>query len=429
LRCAVFEVATNNATESPLGFNHAFPYDFLVQSARQAGVGWWRDWSAKWQTVEPEKGKFDFSLADAQIQRVALLDSEVEVLLPFPSALWCTAARAEEVAKAAGNNSYLRSRLPVAYAPKDLNDFGRYAAAVARHYKAGGARPITTFQILNEPVYTDYALPQKFGYSLQDYLRILEVAYRDIKAVDRNLVVVGGISANIESGMTRNFVDQGSLKFLDVFDLHMYDPPRPAENYEESFRKLEERMRAHGGPKPVWITEWGCYADDDPAVVPQSVGDVTMNRCKWKNEHSATEHIVKFTAVTFAHGLRKLFFHAGTAGNINGPDAGGVLFEYGGTPRKMLPGVAALTRIFGSPENFVQRVEREGLFCYVFRRKSGAVAVAWCGGGKTQAVNLGAKVSAYDVMGNAISGKNLNVDESPFYLVGDKAEAIIEALK
>ncbi|MFO1500988.1 MAG: hypothetical protein U1G07_21795 [Verrucomicrobiota bacterium] len=32
-------------------------------------------------------------------------------------------------------------------------------------------------------------------------------------------------------------------------------------------------------------------------------------------------------------------FHAGTAGMINGP-AGGVLFSYGGAPRKMLPAVA-----------------------------------------------------------------------------------------
>ena len=77
-------------------------------------------------------------------------------------------------------------------------------------------------------------------------------------------------------------------------------------------------MRAHGGPKPVWITEWGCYADDDPPCVPQTVGDATMNRCRWPSERAATEHIVKFTAVGFAHGVRKIFFHAGTCGTING---------------------------------------------------------------------------------------------------------------
>ena len=110
--------------------------------------------------------------------------------------------------------------------------------------------------------------------------------------------------------------------------LHVYDPPRPVETYEAPFRALADLMRAHGGPKPLWISEWGCYADDDPACVPQTVGDETMNRCRWPNERAAPEQIVKFTAASFAYGVRKIFFHAGTCGTINGPDAGGVLFEY-----------------------------------------------------------------------------------------------------
>ena len=48
--------------DSPLGFNHAYPWDFLVRLAREAGIVWWRDWSAKWQTVEPEQGRFDFAV-------------------------------------------------------------------------------------------------------------------------------------------------------------------------------------------------------------------------------------------------------------------------------------------------------------------------------------------------------------------------------
>lgn len=52
---------------------------------------------------------------------------------------------------------------------------------------------------------------------------------------------------------------------------------------------------------------------------------------------AATEHLVKFTALSFAYDVRKIFFHAGTCGPINGPDAGGVLFEYGGTLRRCTP--------------------------------------------------------------------------------------------
>ena len=56
------------------------------------------------------------------------------------------------MAKAAGSDRYLGSRLPLAYAPKDLNDFGRYAAETVRHYRRGQPRGVTHFQILNEPV-------------------------------------------------------------------------------------------------------------------------------------------------------------------------------------------------------------------------------------------------------------------------------------
>ena len=45
--------------EFPFGFNHSYAWDFLVGLARKAGIVSWRDWSAKWQTVEPE-GRLGF---------------------------------------------------------------------------------------------------------------------------------------------------------------------------------------------------------------------------------------------------------------------------------------------------------------------------------------------------------------------------------
>jgi hypothetical protein len=428
LRCAVITPAPAGLADSPFGFNHAYPWDFLVRLARQAGIVWWRDWSAKWQTVEPEKGKFDFSAADVQIQRVLDLDGEVEVLLPFPSASWSTTARAAEVDKAAGRNDYLRKRLPLSYAPADLGDFGNYAAAVARHYGQSRPRPVTHFQILNEPVYTDYALPRSFGYSLADYLKICEAGSRALHAADPQCRVVGGISANLTAGLTHDFVAQGGLRWVDVFDLHMYDPARPAESFEEPFAALEQLMRTNGGPKPVWITEWGCYADDDPACVPESVGDATMNRCRWPSERAATEHIVKFTAVSFAHGLRKIFFHAGTCGTINGPDAGGVLFEYGGAPRKMYPGVSALTRLLGVPDECVKAMRSDGLYAYLFRVQNQAVAVAWCEPGRSRKLSPGLAVQAYDIMGNVLSLDSLVLDQSPVYLQAAQASLVLKCL-
>ncbi len=427
VRAAIIVRAPAGLTDSPFGFNHAYPWDFLVRRAREAGIVWWRDWSAKWQTVEPEKGRFAFSVADAQIHRVLGMNSQVEVLLPFPSASWSTTAPREAVEKAAGDDRYLRARLPVAYAPQDLNDFGNYAAAVAKHYRGSGPRPVTHYQILNEPVYTDYALPGKFGYKLDDYLTLLDTAYRAMKQADPECLVVGGISAGVDAGWTRDFVTKGGLRSVDVFDLHIYSPAVPAESFEGSFQALEETMRAHGGPKPVWITEWGCYADDDPPCVPQTVGDATMNRCRWPGERAATENIVRFAAVSFAHGVRKIFFHAGTCGSINGPDAGGVLFEYGGAPRKMYPGLAALTEFLGVPEAFVKKIERGGLRAYLFRSQNQIVAVAWNRDSEPRRLRLAGGTRAFDVMGNELAAPGAVIGESPVYVTGSDAEEVSAA--
>ncbi|MBI5685021.1 MAG: carbohydrate binding domain-containing protein [Verrucomicrobia bacterium] len=428
LRMAIIEPAPKDAKDSPMGFNHAYPWQFLVKLARQAGIVWWRDWSAKWQTCEPEKGRFDWSVADAQIKRVLELDSEVDVMIPFPSALWNSTSDPEKVAKEAGRNSYLKTRLPVAFAPKDFDDFGRFAADVVKYYRVAKPRAVTTYQLLNESVYTSYSLSQRFGYTVDDYVRLAGIAYRAMKAADPNCRVVAGCGANPVGAATREFIEKGGLQFADIFDVHMYDPTVPAESYEETFSKLEDLMRAHGGPKPVWLTEWGCYADDDPPSVPWLAGDAAMNRCRWPNERAATEHIVKFTAVTFAHGMRKIFFHAGTCGPINGSDAGGVLFEYGGAPRKMLSGVAALTHLLGVPDECVKKIVHDDLRAYVFRSKGRAVAIAWCGENQRRPLTLAKGVRAYDIMGNALPPREAALGELPVYLAGGDAESVLQSL-
>jgi hypothetical protein len=424
LRLAVLDIGKPGA--SPFGFNHAFPWDFLVGMARNSGVPWWRDWSAKWGTVEPEKGRFDFAVPAEQIDRVRDLGSAVDILLPFPSAAWSSTARAEEVERAAGKDGYLRSRLPLAFPPRDLEDFGRYAAETVRRFRQPDRESV--FEVLNEPVYTDYALPRKFGFGLDDYLRLLEVASRAMKAADPRCTVVGGIGAGLEAGLTREFIEKGGGRLVDAIDVHIYDPPRPAEAYEEAFASLEGLMAANGGVRPIWLTEWGCYADDDPPCIPLSVGDDTMNRCRWESEREAAEHIVKFAAVGFSHGLRKLFFHAGTCGTINGPDAGSVLFEYGGAPRKMLPAVSALAVILGTPEALVESVRRPDLFAAVFRSGGRAVAVAWRNAdGPPPGAAAGARV--LDLFGNDLAAGEIVPAGTPFYLVGEDPAAVIELLK
>lgn len=427
LRMAVIDPAPAGLRDSPFGFNHVYPWDFLVRRARQAGIVWWRDWSAKWQTLEPEKGRFDFAPADAQIRRVLEADGQVDVLMPFPSAGWNSRADSDAIAREAGNNGYLKDRMRVACAPERLEDFAPFAARVAGHYATMRPRPAMTFQILNESVYTTYALPARFGYTVDDYVRLLAAAHGAIKAAVPSCRIVGGPGAQPDSAATREFIAKGGLRYVDVMDVHMYAPPIRAEHFDEVFGRMEDLMREHGGPKPIWLTEWGCYADDDPPSLPWGAGDASMNRSRWPSERAASEHIVRFAAATFAHGMRKIFFHAGTCGAINGPDAGGVLFEYGGAPRKMLPAVSAFTRIVGVPDACERVVRSGGVRAYVFRGGGRFVAVAWSSDRPTK-LSVGGAVRVYDIMGNEMPAGERELDATPIYLVGEDTEGIVKAL-
>lgn len=418
LRCAVLEPIRPTPRDSFFGFNHAYPWDFLVERARDAGVVWWRDWSMRWDTVEPEKGRWDFTIPDEQIQRLLKLDCQVEILLPFPSAKWSTSMNPKVLQTIPAGNTYLRSRIPLAFAPKNGDDFGTYAAEVVKRYKDAKPHSVTHYQILNEPVYTNYSLPRQYGYGLSDYVKLLDIAYRRMKAVDSSCRIVGGISAGLSSRYTSDFIKEGGLRHLDVSDLHIYDPDRPVESYTEPYVNLQRLQEKHGGEKPVWITEYGCYADDDPPSIPSTFGDDTMNRCSWPSERAATEHIVKFATVSMARGVRKIFFHAGVCGTINGADAGGILFEYGGTPRRMYAGVHVFNALFGVPKAWHgSHPDPEGFQAHLFHTSRGNVGIAWNTGEKPRKLALVEGVQAFDLMGNEVRGKVIAVTESPVYLV------------
>lgn len=116
---------------------------------------WVRDWSLKWQEVEPEKGKFNFAETDYQINRPLTHQLRVLGLLPFPSSNWSSSAPASVEA----GKSYPQNRARAAYAPRDLGEFENYVTRTVANYQGR----ITWWQNLNEPLYTDYSLPRSMA--------------------------------------------------------------------------------------------------------------------------------------------------------------------------------------------------------------------------------------------------------------------------
>ncbi len=413
LRCALIKPYSGG--DSRFGMNHAYPWAFMMPLAHQAGILWWRDWTVQWRTVQPERtSAFDFREPDAQIDRVLKQGGNVLALFPFPSSSWASSASPAAVDRIA-RNQYERRRVPLAFKPSDEAAFSRYVAESVRHYRGR----LRAYQVFNESLYTSYSLPAAGGHTVEDYVRLCRLAQAAVKAEQPGATVVGGIGAWADNKWTRDFVEAGGLRFCDALDVHLY-PKGDPESYGESLAQLWERMKARGEARPVWLTELGCYADDDPPVTPMSAffGDAAMRRALQPGEREATEWLVKFAALFFANGGEKIFLHAATCGELNGQDAGGVLFEYGGTPRKMLAGIAVMAALL-PPDARFERAETLGekVKAYWFRTRAGQVAVAWSADGVPHRAPLPPSTRALDLMGNALGGNAVQVTHAPIYLV------------
>jgi hypothetical protein len=413
LRCAVIE--PSDESDSLFGMNHAFGDEFLLELAHAAGLRWWRDWSDKWQTVQPAPDGFDFRVPDVQIDRVLQAKGRVLVLFPFPSAVWAAKPDVARVNAAAGDNDYLKARLPTAFKPERLDDFARYVRASVEHYKGR----IGVYEVLNEPIYTDYALPRNFGYGPSDYVDMLRVAYAAAKAADPACTVVGGIAGPPDMEQLAELVRQGGLKSCDVLNYHLYPHRGYPESYDEAFRKPWEEMRARGEVRPIWMTEFGLYADDEPPFTPYSIGDGAMQQAMRPSELAASGDLVRFAAVFCAYGVRKVFYHAGTSDAMHDSTAGNMFFDYGGVPRKQYAAQAALSRLLGPDVEFVRKWDQPAwLHAYEFRSRGRTVVILWSRKSDAPALQVPDGYHALDLMGNAMPERELAPGEVPVYLVG-----------
>ena len=71
-------------------------------------------------------------------------------------------------------------------------------------------------------------------------------------------------------------------------------------------------MNKLGKAKPIWVTEFGVYADDTPHTLPVTTGDDAADSTLRPDELTASQDIVQLATVLFAeNGARKIFFHMG----------------------------------------------------------------------------------------------------------------------
>lgn len=405
MRFAVIEPYTR--TDSLFGMNHAYPWEHLLELSKQIGLCWFRDWSLKWHDVEPQKGLFQFAEPDRQIDRVLKQGLNVIGLLPFPSTNWSSSAGPE----IQPTRYYPENRERVAYMPKDLNDLRVYVQKTVEHYHGR----IKVWEILNEPIYTDYALPRGTGYQAKDYVQFLKAAYQSVKSADYDAFVVGGIAGS-PTTYTREFIEADGLRWVDALNLHAYPGLMSPEAYEEPLAQLRAKLSAAGADKPIWFTEGAYYADDD---IPYEPFDSTWLK-PVDSEAEAAEWQVKFNTLLLAYGVQKIIYHSGTPGGINNESLSSIFFEWAGAPRKMLVAQTAMATLLRPPLKSLGPVNSpDTIKAYGFESNGRTIIAVWLKKGR-QPMEIplsGRQWTVVDLQGNELKAGTSRLTERPVYFV------------
>jgi len=397
--------------DSRFGVNHAYPWPHLLDLCRQAGLNWMRDWSLKWQDVEPEKGRVTFTEPDFQIDRPRNHGLQVLGLVPFPSSNWSSSA--PDTVRA--GDRYPENRQRVAYAPRDLAEFENFVARTVARYQGR----VQWWQVFNEPLFTDYSLPRKLGYDGTIYAKHVQAFARAARQANPHSRVLAGIGYVSEGQILEDFdkfFAAGGLAVADAIDIHHYPRIRPPEFIEGPLQQLNALMDQHGGRKPIWLTEYGYYADDDPAAVPLAHGGFDQPLA---NELQQSEYAVRWAVVNLANGVDKIFYHAGTCDGLNQDSLQGIFFEYGGTPHKIYAAQAVLAHWLTPTAHFVRRLPLAApVRAYLFRDGERLVCVIWADrDDAVQAIELANdKIAVGDLMGRPQTVRRLTPSGTPMYL-------------
>ncbi|NLW51654.1 MAG: hypothetical protein GXY85_12565 [Candidatus Brocadiaceae bacterium] len=398
--------------DTALGLNHAFPDAYLIRLARKAGCTWHRDWTLKWHDLEPRQGEYRWEIGDVQVDRVIREGVNVTALLPpYPSTVWNTSVPpdAEVSGRAPGG---------LAWAPKDPERLAEFVGRAVEHY---GGR-IRVWEFLNEPIYTHYSLPASGGYTPADYVDLLAKAAAAMRRADPECRVIGGIGSSPRH-LTREVIEAGCLEHVDIFGLHLYPGRVPPESFIGQTDELLERMDRHGGRKPMWVTEFSYYGDDDPPAQPVLPGTGWAGQRLLADERQCAEYTIRLFAVMMARGVEKIIVHAGVGGRVNQPNYNCMFFKYGGAPARVFPALAVFTDLMGPNARFAASGDvGEDRFSLGFETGVQAVCVLWDAAG-TARVSIPDGAECLDLMGRSVSGPTVTVSPTPLYLVGPAGAA------
>lgn len=295
-----------------------------------AGAAWNR-WPIYWGNVEQSSGAFDWSAVDRVVAADQANGLRTNAILLGTPSQYATAGQSGAPLPQVGKRpvplsgpSERQPISPASSAPRNLyapifsdgtdipapgksvnpaNPWARFVyAAVARYTPR-----VRHWEIWNEP---DYAL--FWNGSVQDYYRLLKVAYIAAKFADPDCtVLLGGLAIYITPNWLENLLEvmkadtarsqrDANGWYFDVLPLHIY-----STSYETYYqvRRVRTLLQKYGlGAKAIWINESGVPVWNDypgPTWDPASLYRATME------EQAA--YVIQNYAYGFYAGAERIF--------------------------------------------------------------------------------------------------------------------------
>lgn len=240
----------------------------LSKVADTKGAYWMRGGWLYWNSIEPEKGKFDWEFSDNQMKEMQA--GEV-YLLPviFPYASWDQEACHPEKKYVANFDPGKGGQIKVGK-PCDMVAYENFLTKIVERYDGDGKDdmpglkiPIKYWEIMNEPSMqggSTGGMGEELKFFVgapAEYVEILKASYETIKKADPAAKVLHAGMA----GMHKNFVDfwtpifeSGAGKYFDIANIHSISTNESTEDlYLIRFKRFLKKFSLEG--KPIWVTE------------------------------------------------------------------------------------------------------------------------------------------------------------------------------
>ena len=133
---------------------------------------------------------------------------------------------------------------------EDVAAFGRFAGAVAAHFKGRNVR----YEIWNEPDTAEFWAPSP---NADEYAALLREAVTAIRAADPAARVTSGGVSKIDVPFVTHVLDPSLAADLSAISIHPYPTAGPETIVPELAILREWLSHTFGGHLEVWDTEWG----------------------------------------------------------------------------------------------------------------------------------------------------------------------------